>query len=80
MFLVNSPEQRRLGIKDSYELAWQDWIGTAGFDRVEDEWARKWAQAYSLIPVYIERLKGKILCTLHAKVGNRVKGVEAYAR
>ncbi|KMK76214.1 hypothetical protein AB990_13440 [Alkalihalobacillus pseudalcaliphilus] len=34
----------------------------------------------SLIPVYIERLKGKILCTLHAKVGNRVKGVEAYAR
>ena len=27
------PEQRRLRIKDSHELAWQDWIGTAGFDR-----------------------------------------------
>ncbi|MEK3979541.1 FAD-binding dehydrogenase [Psychrobacillus sp. FSL K6-2836] len=48
LFLVNSPEQRRLGIHDSYELAWQDWLGTAGFDREEDEdyWARKWAEAY----------------------------------
>ena len=46
--LVDSPEQRRLGIKDSYELAWQDWPGTAGFDRVEDEdfWGQKWAEAY----------------------------------
>ena len=23
-------------IKDSRELAWQDWLGTAGFDRPED--------------------------------------------
>jgi uncharacterized protein len=48
LFLVNSREQRRLGIKDSKELAWQDWLGTAGFDREEDEdyWARKWAEAY----------------------------------
>ncbi|MDF2855550.1 MAG: FAD-binding dehydrogenase [Neobacillus sp.] len=48
LFLVDSPEQRRLGIKDSKELAWQDWMGTAGFDREEDEdyWGRKWAQAY----------------------------------
>lgn len=46
MFLVNSPEQRRLGIKDSLELARQDWFGTAGFDRDEDEWPRRWAEAY----------------------------------
>ncbi|HET8912296.1 MAG TPA: FAD-binding dehydrogenase [Ktedonobacteraceae bacterium] len=46
LFFVNSPEQRRLGIKDSYELAWQDWSGTAGFDREEDYWPRQWAQAY----------------------------------
>ncbi|SDN88851.1 hypothetical protein SAMN05518871_108110 [Psychrobacillus sp. OK028] len=48
LFLVNSPEQQRLGIHDSYELAWQDWLGTAGFDREEDEdyWAKKWAEAY----------------------------------
>ena len=37
LFLVDTPEQRRLGIKDSHELAWQDWLGTAGFDRLEDE-------------------------------------------
>ena len=48
LFLVDSPEQRRLGIKDSRELAWQDWMGTAGFDREKDEdyWAIKWAEAY----------------------------------
>ena len=36
LFLVDSPEQRRLGIKDSYDLALQDWMGTAGFDRDSD--------------------------------------------
>jgi predicted oxidoreductase len=46
LFLVDSPEQRRLRIKDSYELALQDWMGTAGFDRPDDEWPRKWAEAY----------------------------------
>jgi uncharacterized protein len=48
LFLVDSPEQRRMGIKDSRELAWQDWLGTAGFDREADEdyWAIKWAEAY----------------------------------
>jgi uncharacterized protein len=55
LFLVDSPEQRRLGIRDSVDLAWQDWLGTAGFDRLEtdpdgappqDHWARRWARAY----------------------------------
>jgi hypothetical protein len=46
LFFVNSPEQRRLGIRDSSELAWQDWSGSAGFDRDEDHWPRLWAQAY----------------------------------
>ncbi|MRH43559.1 FAD-binding dehydrogenase [Aquibacillus halophilus] len=48
LFLVNSPEQRRMGIKDSRELAWQDWMGTAGYDREDDEdyWGKKWAKAY----------------------------------
>ena len=46
LFLVDSPEQRRMRIKDSRELAWQDWLGTAGFDRPEDEWPRRWAEAY----------------------------------
>ena len=46
LFLVNSPEQRRMRIKDSHDLAWQDWMGTAGFDRDEDHWPRQWAEAY----------------------------------
>ncbi|MFB7607368.1 FAD-binding dehydrogenase [Streptomyces gardneri] len=46
LFLVDSPEQRRMRVKDSHELALQDWYGTAGFDRTEDRWPRKWAEAY----------------------------------
>lgn len=46
LFLVDSPEQRRMRIKDSHELALQDWLGTAGFDRKEDHWPRRWAEAY----------------------------------
>jgi predicted oxidoreductase len=46
LFLVDSPEQRRLRVRDSLELARQDWSGTAGFDRAEDHWPRRWAEAY----------------------------------
>jgi len=46
LFLVDSPEQRRMGITDSVDLAWQDWLGSAGFDRPEDHWAGLWARAY----------------------------------
>ncbi|HWH28471.1 MAG TPA: FAD-binding dehydrogenase, partial [Mycobacteriales bacterium] len=46
LFFVDSPEQRRMGIKDSRELALQDWMGTAAFDRAEDHWPRQWAEAY----------------------------------
>src|SRR6476646_9419546 len=56
LLFVDSPEQRRMGIKDSPELAWQDWQGSAQFDRLgdgtdgpgrgEDHWPRRWAEAY----------------------------------
>ncbi|MEV0407357.1 FAD-binding dehydrogenase [Actinoallomurus sp. NPDC050550] len=48
LFLVDSPEQRRMRVKDSLELAWNDWQGSAQFDRVEDEdsWAVRWARSY----------------------------------
>jgi uncharacterized protein len=46
LMFVDSPEQRRLRVKDSYELALQDWLGSAGFDRPEDVWPRRWAEAY----------------------------------
>jgi uncharacterized protein len=46
IFLVDSPEQRRMRIRDSRELALNDWMGTAAFDRDEDYWPRRWAEAY----------------------------------
>ncbi|RKT36765.1 hypothetical protein DEU34_1288 [Microbacterium sp. AG1240] len=46
LFLVDSPEQRRLGVNDSLDLARQDWFGNAGFDRAEDAWPRRWAEEY----------------------------------
>jgi uncharacterized protein len=61
LFLVDSPEQRRLRIRDSRALAWQDWLGTAGFDRPEDEWPRRWAEAY------VDWAAGEKRSWLHAK-------------
>jgi len=61
LFFVDSPEQRRMGIRDSHELAWQDWLGTAGFDRPEDEWPRRWAEAY------VAFAAGEKRAWLHAK-------------
>ncbi|MFT3799245.1 FAD-binding dehydrogenase [Microbacterium sp.] len=46
LFFIDSPEQRRMGIRDSFDLARQDWFDTAGFDRDEDLWPRRWAEAY----------------------------------
>ena len=46
LFFIDSPEQRRFRIRDSLELARQDWLGAAGFDRPEDHWPRQWAEAY----------------------------------
>ncbi|MFC5373419.1 FAD-binding dehydrogenase [Brevundimonas faecalis] len=51
LFLVDSPEQRRLGVRDNFDLAWSDWRGSAGWDRLngplpEDEWAAQWGRAY----------------------------------
>src|SRR6266576_4210146 len=61
IFLVDSPEQRRLRIRDSYDLAMQDWLGSAGFDREEDVLPRKWADAY------VAFAAGEKRAWLHAK-------------
>lgn len=45
LFLVDTPEQRRLGIRDSYELALDDWFASAEFEE-HDVWPRRWAEAY----------------------------------
>lgn len=72
LFLVNSPEQRRLRIRDSRELAWQDWLGTAGFDRPEDEWPRRWAEAY------LDFAAGEKRAWLHA-MGHRLFPIVGWA-
>jgi predicted oxidoreductase len=46
LFLVDTPEQRRLGVRDSAGLALSDWLASAAFDRSEDANARDWAEAY----------------------------------
>lgn len=46
LFMVDTPEQRRMGIRDSHALATLDWNGSAQFDRPEDHWPRKWAESY----------------------------------
>jgi uncharacterized protein len=51
IFLVGSPQQRRLGIRDSFDLAWQDYAGSAAWDRLqgrrpEDEWGVRWGRAF----------------------------------
>lgn len=46
LFFVDSPEQRRMRVRDNLDLARQDWFGSAGFDRLEDYWPRRWAEAY----------------------------------
>lgn len=72
LFLVDSPEQRRLGIKDSHELARQDWMGSAQFDRDEDHWPRLWADAY------LDFAAGEKREWLHA-MGHRIFPVVGWA-
>ena len=72
LFFVDSPEQRRLRIRDSRELAWQDWLGSAGFDRPEDDLPRQWAEAY------VDFAAGEKRAWLHA-MGHRVFPVVGWA-
>lgn len=46
LLMIDTPEQRRMGIRDNRDLALQDWMGSAQFDRPEDHWPRKVAEAY----------------------------------
>ncbi|MGB0925605.1 MAG: FAD-binding dehydrogenase [Pikeienuella sp.] len=58
--MIDTPEQRRMGIKDSLELARQDWMGSAQFDRPEDHWPRQWAEAF------LDYSAGRMRSDLHA--------------
>ena len=72
LFLVDSPEQRRMGVRDSRDLALQDWFGSAQFDRPEDYWPRQWAEAY------VDFAAGEKRGWLHA-MGHRLFPVVGWA-
>ena len=61
LMMIDTPEQRRMGIRDSHALALSDWMGTARFDRAEDHWPRKWAEAY------VDFASGEMRPWLHAQ-------------
>jgi predicted oxidoreductase len=52
LLLVDTPLQRRHGLRDSPELAWQDWLAFGGFEPASaepghpDHWPRRWAEHY----------------------------------
>ncbi|MBE1283039.1 MAG: FAD-binding dehydrogenase [Rhodobacteraceae bacterium] len=46
LFMIDTPEQRRMGVRDCHDLARRDWLGSAQFDRPEDDWPRRWAESY----------------------------------
>lgn len=60
LLMIDTPEQRRMGVRDSRELALNDWMGSAQFDRPEDAMPRKWAEAY------IDFAAGEMRPWLHA--------------
>lgn len=72
LFMVDSPEQRRMRIRDSHDLALQDWMGSACFDRDEDVWPRRWAEAY------VAFAAGEKRAWLHA-MGHRIFPVVGWA-
>lgn len=45
VMFVDTPHQRKLGIRDTPELAWSDWQSFADFGP-DDHWPRRWAQTY----------------------------------
>ena len=72
LFFIDSPERRRLRIRDSRDLTWQDWLGAAGFDRPEDDLPRQWTDAY------VNFATGEKRAWLHA-MGHRLFPVVGWA-
>ncbi len=45
VFMVDTPQQRRAKVRDSVDLAMEDWLRLADFDDA-DVWPRRWAEQY----------------------------------
>ena len=61
LLMIDTPEQRRLRVHDSRDLALRDWRAYAGFDRDDDAWPRRWAEAY------VDFAAGEMRPWLHAQ-------------
>jgi predicted oxidoreductase len=58
LFFVNSPEQRRMGIRDTVDLALRDWL-SYGELAPDDVWPRRWAEAY--VSMSLEHIRGYLV-------------------
>ncbi|PFG43927.1 hypothetical protein ATJ88_2643 [Isoptericola jiangsuensis] len=67
LFLVDSPEQRRLGVRDSAELAWSDWLGSARFEPGAEDGRGPDRHGYAWAKHYVEAAAGDLRSWLHAK-------------
>lgn len=65
LFLVNSPEQRRLGLRDSAELAFSDWLGSAEFAPGADRGQGPDAAGYAWAEKFVEFAAGPMRQWLH---------------
>lgn len=69
MFFVDTPEQRRAGMKDSVDLALRDWHAVADFND-NDVLPKKWAEQYvnmctPYVYRYLKDLKVKFVPVVH---------------
>ncbi|WP_418276307.1 FAD-binding dehydrogenase [Isoptericola jiangsuensis] len=67
LFLVDSPEQRRLGVQDSAELAWSDWLGSARFAPGAEDGQGPDRHGYTWAKHFVEAAAGDLRPWLHAK-------------
>ncbi|PZR52023.1 FAD-binding dehydrogenase [Xylanimonas oleitrophica] len=67
LFLVGSPEQRRVGVHDSAELAWADWLGSAGFAPGAAQGHGPDRHGYAWAEHFVEFAAGGMRSWLHGK-------------
>lgn len=67
LFLVGSPEQRRVGVRDSPELAFSDWLGSAQFVEGADRGEGPDRHGYAWAKGFVEFAAGDLRPWLHAK-------------
>ncbi|MFD4993280.1 FAD-binding dehydrogenase [Cellulosimicrobium cellulans] len=67
LFLVGSPEQRRMGVTDSAELAFDDWLGSARFAPGADRGEGPDRHGYAWARGFVDFAAGEMRGWLHDK-------------